>query len=385
MTVQLRHNRWQPREGEIAGRVEIDLLAGRWFKEIIVEPGQGALFSADGRHLPPQPSGSYLVKDLGDKLASLLGLRNVPRMTAVFYNTARFDAALRWEDAVSADSYQLAVSLRLGLQVADPATLRNTLLFSRDVLTTDDLIARVQPNLRDAVNRRLRALPFAELPRPHERPAQFLTLAQSAVEHDLNGCGLRIVDVVSALIDAPHLQDMTQAEADLRAQAEQLALSERRADLQRRMRDQIRQQKVDDLQSAQEFDRLLHELDRDRLLADAAWEQFVRELQAQRERETADAEQARRQHALIRDYLLQALEAALRHEAELQALLREADMTTRRQQLERQRLQHQQQLARMRAAFAREQEELEREEDEKDALQGLRLLDAMQRRRAPGQ
>lgn len=379
----VRRNRWQRNAGEIAVRLEARDLKGWLFKDLIVEPGEQALLIFDGRTAANQRAdgrlsevvgpGSYVIQDLGDRLATAVGLRNVDRASVILMEAAPFDIEFELEGMFTQDPLRVALSARASVQIRDPHKFYTGLLRTRMRLTAADLADHLRDEAFVVANEWIGRQRMQELAvGPDARDLLEIALL-SGLDRSLEDIGVEfrhvrtfnyICPVRDQELRAREEYLIRRTELDTRLQEEQLLADlknteelhklaeetraveqhERRAVVRQRMRRAVMSDKFAELRDQREMEEFLRGIDREKLLSDEEWDRFRRTIQWRRDDELRDREDRLRD----RDWARQiALEDRGRDRAHLLARI---ELENR---YDLQRLQAEQEFAQAQAELAR--------------------------------
>ncbi len=308
----LRQNRWYPAKDELATRVQVQDVRGGWLmRELIVEPGQQILISADGYQHPAGNPGSYVLRDIGDEVAHKLGVRHVERMTAALFSVAPFDLAFKVEKAYTSDPYCVSMSIIVTLQIESPAIVSANHLHGRDTLTQTDIATYLQPELNDAVVEWLGERTLQELRVNIATKDLFDEFLEARLKRTCKANGLDFLQlrtlnyhviqldalnqvreaylIRSAALEAEVtgeerlFEQLTERDLqEIREQTRQVEKFERRSAVRQQMRSAILSDEFAEIRSEREKEAFLHDIDHERLLQGDEWSRIQREIAWQR-------------------------------------------------------------------------------------------------------
>ncbi|MEC8431939.1 MAG: GYF domain-containing protein [Planctomycetota bacterium] len=344
MSLQLKDNRWAVAPSDFAVRVIIPDLKGFFDKlpilgsapkqrTLVIEPGTRALVIDDGMLIGEVGPGDYTLETFMERLKFW---RN--KQATIFLTRAE-DVAIEmsFQDTPCLDSVLVNGQLRWTLQMGDVWLFVNNLMGANDTLSLDQLVQRLQPTVGQAVRDVIGTSNYDSI-----HGADFLpTLTDgilSRVDAKLSRYGLLFQDVQSFQTigrDAVGKQKgelhLKQVETDLQRAAAGVANDRLKARLEeyqekvpirQSLREIVSEDKIEKIQSGEDFKKALVEVDKQRLLRKEEHDTLIEAYEDRKE----DREQ-------LRDHLLSTLD--LQREQELESLRVDLDHAVRMQSMEK--------------------------------------------------
>ncbi len=433
-----RHH-WARDEQDFAVRIDSADLKGMLVRGLIIEPGTNAMLIERGQNRGMIPPGEYTLENILKKGWDWLTTGVPEQANVLLVDVTTSEMEFHLGGRLTQDALPTGISLRMQVEVRDPGKFLVNMLKGRQRYTLEDLRQYLYPEIAQVADDWLRSHTLQEIvenPRSREEIALAIeeslrkTFAQSGLAFlQLRTAALNLepYDRIkekrsknSLLIEEYQVDEegkLSLEEAKIKARKRWLDLQEEvnlanlaeeeqkvnqeehKAELYQRMRQAVMGDRMDEVRSETDFDKFLDEIDYEKLLRKKEREDLLRTWREQAE----DGERARA-HLLARTeveqaYALRMLElksqgdlttAQLDQEIALNRKRAEYEFEIRRRQaeeeleLERQRIRIQQErdqaeMERMKARLDLKhlESQQEREDDEADAMVGLRILAEM--------
>lgn len=413
--------RWAKSPDDFAVRVEVDDVPGLFRKDLVVEPGTRALLLEDGKNMAGELGpGKYTLQSAG--------LTSAKTATAILVDSGDTDLEFTIPDLFTTDPMRITVDCRLvagvdnavmfltnlmkGERIFSLGRLRQYLFdeiqnaaseavgrhsvqeLSSNLALKEELATDIEAHLNRTFRRmglrfdRVRALNFRHERWDEVREAQEDLFLQISAED-------AVAEGRKRLADALHEKELQEIAEETR----EVERYEKRAQTWARMRRAVNSDRMDEVQTEEDFASFMREIDKQRVIEENELEELQREFAERKE-----------DHTLARAHLLAKAELEREYELKMAELTQQRDLS-------REQLEFEQEQARMRlegelaieekrqafelrrqreeAAFRREQaatdrqerldealtdaeiEDLERQQDEKDLEMGLRALREM--------
>ncbi len=265
--------------------------------EILVLPDQGALLELEGRPEGELPPGIHRLR----VARTLLGTRDARHLRIVFYHRGDLAIEHRGLGLVASDGGEVGLEIRCSLLVRDPIKLRRELLTAdAPALTLAGLTRRLTPDLDRVLRVFVGSRARSDLPGPGRLPLELEPALEEGLGEALDRLGLRFVRLVGARLQLGDWAEVLAKRAahSKRSATEELAAAE--GELAQRIFSRETQEALTRAKTTHERDRILRDLDKDRLLGEAERASLVRQLAETAALETMSAEQ--RQAAMRRAF-----------------------------------------------------------------------------------
>lgn len=378
--------RWVRGEHEIAARITPADLKGRLTSGLEVQHGTRALLFLGGRYVGTLPPGRHTLETTWQKLK----LPSDGEPVAVVVDDGELDLELHVEDLHAKDNFRVDANARAAVRMVEPEIFLANLFRDRAIFSLDDLIEYVSPEVRATLREAVAAHTARELSDGIVRAnleqtllsrwkptldrigfvlSRFRVLEMTAP--DL-AAGEKIVADTAAddarrdalrgqqrqRIRGDHDDRALDIEAELAAMQQEVDHLARRQPLFEELLQEENVARMAGLRSEEEWRQFQRQIDRDRLLSDAEWEELRKETAAKAahaelqrhyafERLNAQASAELQQLIATQDYQLQLLK--VRGETEVaQAEIKKARVAFD-DGLERQRLEFEQRREQQRA------------------------------------
>lgn len=362
--MKLVENRWQQLDGELAARLAVKDVRGWLCKKLIVEAGQRVLLSADGHPYPIQGPGSYTLRDVGDKLAQMIGARAVQRMNAILFSDGAFSLTFTPDEFFTQDPYRVGLEIIVTLQISDPETVNTTLLRGQETVTEKDARNYLLPDVTNAAQEWIGSHTLDELIVTFETKDDFEVHLTDRLRRACRNVGLAFEQLRTLNyrlihrdrlneINESYLVKQTALAAELtgetklfdlltekellaiREETREVEMFERRVVVRDRMRRAVQSDRFAELSDERETEQFLRSIDAERLLADDEWERIQRAIQwrkddALRQRDQLLDRQLWRQETGKDDRVRDRVYLLARLEIERQFALKSAELTQRK-------------------------------------------------------
>jgi hypothetical protein len=342
--------RWKRKSDDVAIRVRMEDLRQGLSAGIIVDPGVLALFLEDGRVRDQLRPGNYTLETLLDRLRFWKPGKVVDVvLIARGPHTTRYSV----EDVITKDEQHVSIEFDMVLEAGNAQQLASTLLPAPAKLCLAEVVSRLRPSVRRAVDEAM------------EREAVVDGIERSRVASALEGMlsseitrfGLVATDVGAIAVHSGDLDRLRESRAGDAVSAAEANRLEKRADSLQRLRDALRSEKIGTLDDERALERVLTEVDHERLIEADVRTRLVEALGDQGRARERLREIAEEEHARARE----AADRAFRRGQEIDDVDHTIESQSRAHRAEQS----------LRAA--------EHDQDVEEALDGVRVLEAMKR------
>ena len=375
----MQGGRWARAADDLAARVEVEDLAGRLTKPMVVEHGNRALLFQAGRYQGELEPGRY---DMGGIASRMPGLSPDRPVAVVLMEAGDIAVELEQAGLFSSDGFEYHARQKLVLRVADPEALHLNLMqaarqVKRAVFETT-LSDEVQMILAGLVSRH----PSQQLQDSGELRDQVETDLRGHLTTTLSRLGLELVQLRMIALQCQAIDELRQQNQQLARDTAEADLNEQRTKLTQRLRETLTQEKMHAFQSEKDFEQFIrqteHELGLKQVVQDDEMARLKERVEYERDRESVlrrieiqNLRDEQERESAWKE--LQAYEQRRdeQHRRELERRLRETGNEHEQQklQLEMQRLEHTEQMRQaehgmelLERTKRLEQEELEHEQ-----------------------
>jgi len=321
-------NRWRPLPDEFARRIEAADLRGALSRGIVVEPGTKALLFQGGALAGVVTQGTY------DLNRPLEGVELAAPATAILIREGDVALPLVCRDLRTREDVPAEAAVEVVVRLADARALYANLMHGRDRLSTGGLADLVESESANVVQARVRAVSVDQLEGNLDLKATLEADLRQEVAPSLARNGIELVGLRLVGFAAEGFDEIREARAKTFLAGQKIDETERRAALNRRLRETLTRDRMDKFTSERDFREFIrqteHELGMKEVIREAEMDDLVRTFREKRE----DAETARK-HLLEKLELEQRLEVLGRQHAVDDAELRHR-LEGRRRELEAQ-------------------------------------------------
>jgi hypothetical protein len=190
---EIQHHHWARNDGDFAVRIEANDLPGMLQRGLIVEPGTNALFIERGVNRGVVPPGAYGVEGAGQKLWNWASSGIPEQATVLLVSVTPAELQFSLGGRFTRDPLPIGLTVRLQVEVTEPARVLINLLGGRERYTLEDLRQYLYPEVVQAADDWLRKHSLQELAeQPGQREALELALEQS-LQTTFSQSGLRFL------------------------------------------------------------------------------------------------------------------------------------------------------------------------------------------------
>lgn len=362
MASPIENHRWTAEPEQFAARIDVTDVPRYFSRQLIIEPGTRALIVDDGKYVGDVGPGTHTLESF---LRPLKFWRQ-HQATAILTRQEDFPLEIVSTDIPTAENLTVDATVRLAIQIEDVALFLRNLMGTRAELRADDLRNLLAPVVWQSLWEAIGRMSIKNLTGPENRAEIDAQLAQS-ISLAMRRYGLKFVRVQLVAIGQQRydelrqrhgdnwleredlLADETQNElaaladkVDIDRQQDQLAAELRRIGIRNELRAAVRSEEFDKIGDVEQFEKMLHERDKNQLLREEEKQGLV---DAFRQRQK-EGEQTR-EHLLAKLELEQRMEIEqvreqLDHAARMKRLEHEIAMA--RQTASKENLEWQQQV-----------------------------------------
>lgn len=359
-------NTWTAEPGRFATRITLNDIPGFFSKQLTIGPGTKALIIDDGTYLGEVTQGTYTLQTFCEKLRFWQSPKKID-VILVRENDLPIDFHV--DKIPTAEELLVAVNLNLVVQLRDIGLFARNLLGSRDGLTTNELSRIILPIIAQALKETVRQISIASLTSPDVRPILTVGVQEAAktslARYGISCEDIQTVDIANEQYDEQRkktgeiwLLDQTtqqqralgevldretlmkierqEREVELNVMAENVgldadesnvALTLRRNEIRKNMRDAVLSDRFDKIQTKQEFHAFLFENDKQNMLRDDERHELETLFEAKKEDREAARELIVRKLELQRNAELTQLSMEIAHAEKLKTIRHEIELT----------------------------------------------------------
>lgn len=383
--------RWARRPEDFATRVDVHDVPSYFRKDVIVEPGTQAILLVDGRNEAGTVGpGRYTLQTLRERMPLIGRARSVVAILVDVGATALEFTVTR---LFTRDPLEIALDVRLGVQVAQPVAFLVNFMKGRRSVTLQELRQYLYPEIQNAAAEFIGRYSVQDLGTNLNLKEELAMHVEAHLMETFREMGLRF-DRVRAMnfrheqwdeiqkTKAQYFLQIGKEEAELEGRKrlldvfDQKALLEiaeetrkvthyeQKAQLWARMRQAVLQNRMDEIRSEEDFARFMRQISRQRLLEENELEELKRELLERKEDHERQRAFLLAKAELEQQYALKMLELSQRRDLSLQELELEQEIARKRLEgelaIEEKRWAWELKRRREEAEFRRAQEEAER-------------------------
>lgn len=249
-------DRWARQPGDFAVRVDDQDVKGWLTKPLVIEHGTRALIFQAGKFKGEAPEGRY---DLGGFLKRLNHFLADVAATVILMDAGDVPIDLEAGGLWTADRFEVGCLVRAVVQIDDPDALYVNLFKGGNHVTgaalREELLGEAQMLLAGIVARHPADALFSDV---SIRNAIQSTLNENLSE-TLRRLGIKLVQLRFIGFSGEAYDRIRREEGELAVEARRVGLSEQRAKLTSRLRETLTQQKLEEFQSAKDFEEFVRQ------------------------------------------------------------------------------------------------------------------------------
>jgi hypothetical protein len=284
------------RDTEFARRIELAKMGDSLATGLVVEPGTQALVFQGGRLAATLSEGSYDVRRPPEKIDM------ATPATAILIDAGDVSVMVPYDGLRTKEDLAFNATFKMLVRLSDAQALFVNLMHRRSTLSREDLTGLVRDETTNALQQSVRAVSAKDLPDSRERIEKDLRDAAGPL---LARAGLELVHLQTVALEAGPYDAVRDARGETFVQEELQAEGERRAALNRRIRETLTREQMSRIASRKELQDFLRQQEHELGLRGVIRKAEMEELERTYDDQHKDAETTRR-------HLLEKLE--LEHE-----------------------------------------------------------------------
>ncbi len=343
---------WQRNPNDFAQRFEVSDIKGFFSKKLTVMPGTKALFLQGGRFSGELPPGTYTV---GGLIQVIKTLNLAEKATVILVDDSDVGLDFNIGGLRTRENFDAGVKGKIVVNIEEPILFFNNLMKGREHIAITDIEVMLRDEMRNLLQSKIKQYSFEDLYGNLDLKKELEQDFEHLLKTTLSRVGLKPVYMPYFDYDESYWKDLIEKRAYIGKEGAKLGLEERvesledkRLELTKRMRARLTDDKMDELRNAEELEKFLHELDRDKVI---------------RENEMIDLkrifEENREDRAFTRELMLKRVEQGYELDMEMERHLHKLEMERKAHELKL------------------EKERKEDEEDARAAREGIGLLREM--------
>jgi len=343
---------WQRNPNDFAQRFEVSDIKGFFSKKLTVMPGTKALFLQGGRFSGELPPGTYTV---GGLIQVIKTLNLAEKATVILVDDSDVGLDFNIGGLRTRENFDAGVKGKIVVNIEEPILFFNNFMKGREHIAITDIEVMLRDEMRNLLQSKIKQYSFEDLYGNLDLKKELEQDFEHLLKTTLSRVGLKPVYMPYFDYDESYWKDLIEKRAYIGKEGAKLGLEERvesledkRLGLTKRMRARLTDDKMDELRNAEELEKFLHELDKDKVI---------------RENEMIDLkrifEENREDRAFARELMLKRVEQGYELDMEMERHLHKLEMERKAHELKL------------------EKERKEDEEDARAAREGIGLLREM--------
>ncbi len=294
-------NRWRREEGVFARRIDATELRGKAGRGLVIEPGSRALVFQAGRLVGGVEPGTYdLTKEVEAEggLAAralrllrriFLGERDVAPTTAVLMDAGDVTLTVGYTDLRTSEDARVNATFQMVVRLGEPSALFQNLMHGRRELSHQELEELLSSESANTVQAHVRGVSVRELYGNTELADALEQDLRENVGKALEGYGLQLVRLKFVQFYGDAYEKARDAHEQTFMAEEMVAERERRAELRRRLRDVLTQNKMDEFASSAELEEFIRQQEHELGMKDVLRQEEMEELKRAHDQKRLEA------------------------------------------------------------------------------------------------
>jgi len=317
---------WQRNPNDFAQRFEVSDIKGFFSKKLTVMPGTKALFLQGGRFSGELPPGTYTV---GGLIQVIKTLNLAEKATVILVDDSDVGLDFNIGGLRTRENFDAGVKGKIVVNIEEPILFFNNLMKGREHIAITDIEVMLRDEMRNLLQSKIKQYSFEDLYGNLDLKKELEQDFEHLLKTTLSRVGLKPVYMPYFDYDESYWKDLIEKRAYIGKEGAKLGLEERvesledkRLGLTKRMRARLTDDKMDELRNAEELEKFLHELDRDKVI---------------RENEMIDLkrifEENREDRAFTRELMLKRVEQGYELDMEMERHLHKLEMERKAHEL----------------------------------------------------
>jgi hypothetical protein len=191
----ISQNRWVTGERDFAVRIDTDDLEGVLKKGVNVEAGTNAMLLENGANIGMVPAGPYVLTSFMQKFGNLFRGGLPKQVTILLVKVTPTDIDFKLDGLFSKDPLRIGVSIKLQVEVHDPAKFLINVLRGRERFSVQDLHQYIYPEIASVADEWIRRHTVEQLAEDLSLKAKFELTLEEALKRTFMQSGLRFLQV----------------------------------------------------------------------------------------------------------------------------------------------------------------------------------------------
>jgi len=265
---------WQRNPNDFAHRFEVSDIKGFFSKKITVMSGTKAIFLQGGRFFGELPPGTYTVGGLTQVIKTL---NLAEKATVILVDDSDVGLDFNIGGLRTKENFDAGVKGKIVVNIEEPIQFFNNLMKGREHTATTDIEVMLRNEMRNLLQSKVKQCSFEDLYGNLELKKELEQDFEHLLNTTLSRVGLKLVYMPYFDYDESYWKDLIEARGEsardliqkrerIKQDAELQLLESERSGLTERMRARLTDDKMDELQNAEDLEKFLHELDKDKVI-----------------------------------------------------------------------------------------------------------------------
>ena len=261
---------WQRNPNDFAQRFEVSDIKGFFSKKLTVMPGTKALFLQGGRFSGELPPGTYTV---GGLIQVIKTLNLAEKATVILVDDSDVGLDFNIGGLRTRENFDAGVKGKIVVNIEEPILFFNNFMKGREHIAITDIEVMLRDEMRNLLQSKIKQYSFEDLYGNLDLKKELEQDFEHLLKTTLSRVGLKPVYMPYFDYDESYWKDLIEKRAYIGKEGAKLGLEERvesledkRLGLTKRMRARLTDDKMDELRNAEELEKFLHELDRDKVI-----------------------------------------------------------------------------------------------------------------------
>ena len=294
---------WQRKPNDFAQRFEVSDIKGIFSKKITVMSGTKAIFLQGGRFFGELPPGTYTV---GGLIQVIKTLNLAEKATVILVDDSDVGLDFNIGGLRTEENFDAGVKGKIVVNIEEPIQFFNNLMKGREHTATTDIEVMLRNEMRNLLQSKVKQYSFEDLYGNLELKKDLEQDFEHLLNTTLSRVGLKLVYMPYFDYDESYWKDLIEArgesardliqkrerikqdaelqlveyeqsiaakerevefeKAEYEIEAEKESLEDKRLGLTKRMRARLTNDTLDELQNAEDLEKFLHELDKDKVI-----------------------------------------------------------------------------------------------------------------------
>lgn len=254
---------WQRNLNDFAQRLEVSDIKGLFSKKLTVMSGTKAIFLQGGKFFGELPPGTYTV---GGLTQTIKNLNLADKATVILVDDSDVSLNFSIGGLRTKENFDAGVKGRIVVNTEQPILFFNNLMKGRERIATTDIEVMFRNEMLNLLQSKIRQYPFDELYGNLDLKKELEQDFEHQLNTTLSRVGLKLVYMPYFDYDESYWKDLIGKGAEMGKGERIEDLEDTRLGLTKRMRARLTDDKINELQNAEDLEKFLHELDKDKVI-----------------------------------------------------------------------------------------------------------------------